>query len=186
MSEYPISPAALAALVSENAIFDTGFLEPDIIRARQVGNVLTLVSYRSPGRTFLRMEGSELALSVPLPGLLLICQADGERRMAASLWAVKGRPCEGDVALFHAPLPNVYPGGSVCFGDVILPALKGTSLKPTWDAILGTPFGSHLVSGKSRKHPEDIRQQLLALEGAKRYPLGDLLPASRTLAEVMP
>ncbi|MCW5845557.1 MAG: hypothetical protein KIT77_30165, partial [Caldilinea sp.] len=31
-------------------------------------------------------------------------------------------------------------------------------------------------TGKSRKHPDDIRKLMLGLEGRRRYPLDDLVP----------
>jgi hypothetical protein len=41
--------------------------------------------------------------------------------------------------------------------------------------------------GKSKSHHSDIRQKLIALEvqGAKRYPTSDLIPARKKLAEVL-
>lgn len=37
--------------------------------------------------------------------------------------------------------------------------------------LLGSPFGDHACSGKSKSHPADIRQKLIALEGQKVRPL---------------
>jgi hypothetical protein len=53
--------------------------------------------------------------------------------------------------------------------------------------LLGSPFGNHAVSGKSRSHRDDIRQKLIQLEarGAKRYPTSDLIAAKKTLAQVI-
>ncbi len=185
-AEYPISPVALAALISEQAAFDTGFISPGIIRVIQAGSRQMLVACQEPQLTHLLLDGSESPLAIPLPGLVLTCQVDGEKRVSASVWAVKGRPTDGEEPLFHAPLPNVYPGGGICFGDVVPGKPGGASPGSLWDAFLGTAFGNHLVSGKSRKHPDDIRQQLLALEGRRRYPIRDLVPTGQTLAGVLP
>ena len=53
--------------------------------------------------------------------------------------------------------------------------------------LLGSPFGNHACSGKSRSHPQDIRTKLIALEAqkARRYPVSDLIPVKKTLAQVL-
>ena len=54
------------------------------------------------------------------------------------------------------------------------------SLADDWRQLLGSTFGSHMVNGKSRQYPDDIRQQFIALDEAQAeiYPLDDLVPAS--------
>jgi len=42
-------------------------------------------------------------------------------------------------------------------------ALAGTTLKDDWAMLLGSPFGDHACSGKSKSHPSDIRKQLIEL-----------------------
>jgi hypothetical protein len=66
-------------------------------------------------------------------------------------------------------------------------ALQGNSLSADWDMLLGSPFGDHAVSGKSKSHPHDIRQKLIDLERRKArvYPKSDLIPVKRTLAQVL-
>jgi hypothetical protein len=66
-------------------------------------------------------------------------------------------------------------------------ALQGNSLAPDWDMLLGSPFGDHACSAKSRSHPQDIRQKLIDLERRKArvYPKSDLIPVKRTLAQVL-
>ena len=66
-------------------------------------------------------------------------------------------------------------------------ALRGVALADDWTMLLGSPFGNHACSGKSRSHPQDIRTKLIALEAqkARRYPVSDLIPAKKTLAQVL-
>jgi hypothetical protein len=65
--------------------------------------------------------------------------------------------------------------------------LAGASLAEDWGQLLGSSFGNHAVSGKSRSHRDDIRQMLIELEAkkSKRYPTSDLIPAGKTLAQVL-
>ncbi len=64
---------------------------------------------------------------------------------------------------------------------------KGNSLAADWDTLLGSRFGDHACTGKSRSHPQDIRQKLIDLEArnARVYPKSDLIPAKRTLAQAL-
>jgi hypothetical protein len=106
------------------------------------------------------------------------------------VYAVKQRPTTLETALFHAPLPNVFNSGSICWGTVQRvsdEALVGASLAEDWQQLLGSPFGNHAVSGKSRAHEDDIRKKLIALEAkkARRYPASDLIPARKTLVQII-
>ena len=90
--------------------------------------------------------------------------------------------------LYHAPLPNVFSSGGICWGSVELVANEtSNSLAADFARLLGTAFNSHGVSGKSKQHPADVRKHLVELEArhAKRYPTADLLPAKRTLKQVV-
>jgi hypothetical protein len=84
----------------------------------------------------------------------------------------------------------VFNAGSICWGSVQRvsnEALAGASLAEDWDQLLGSSFGNHAVSGKSRSHKDDIRQKLLELEAkkARRYPTSDLISARKTLSQAI-
>jgi hypothetical protein len=177
---------ALAAKVT----FDTGLLSSDTLLIRQEGVRKTVVAYRRAQMAGVYLDGSETALRVPLPGLLMIRTTNEDRNPNYAVYAVKRRPAALDAALFHAPLPNVFSSGSICWGTVQRVsdmALSGTSLSEDWALLLGSPFGDHACAGKSRSCPQDIRQQLIQLEakGARRYPTADLIPARKTLAQAL-
>jgi hypothetical protein len=66
-------------------------------------------------------------------------------------------------------------------------ALQSTTLAEDWAVLFGSRFNDHGVGGKSKSHPMDIRQMLIALEArkARAYPKLDLLPVKKTLAQVL-
>jgi hypothetical protein len=189
VSEYPVDPAHVAAALSAKVRFDTGLMSENTLLVRQEGVKRTVVEYRPPGKTGIFLEGAETALRVPLPPLVLIrVTTDGMPQYG--LYAVKKRPSDMDEPLFHAPLPNVFSSGAICWGSVKRvsdTALVGTSLKDDWTMLLGSPFGDHACSGKSIAHPFDIRKQLIELEGRKArvYPKRDLIPIKKTLGQVL-
>ncbi len=188
--EYPVDPAQVALALAAKVCFDTGLLSGSTLLVRHEGVQKTVVEYRAPQKTGLYLEGSESAIRVPLPPLVFIRATTEAGNPQYRLFAVKKRPTALDAPLFHAPLPNVFHTGTICWGSVPLvseEALRGTSLVEDWRVLLGSPFGDHGVGGKSKAHPRDIRQQFIALEGrkARRYPTSDLLPVNRTLAQTL-
>jgi hypothetical protein len=190
VSEYPVDAAQVAVALSAKVRFDTGLLSKNTLLVRQEGVKRTVVEYRPPQKTGLYLDGSETALRVTLPGLLLIRVTAEDKNPQYGVYAVKKRPATLNEPLFHAPLPNVFSSGAICWGSVKRvsdESLAGTSLKDDWAMLLGSPFGDHACSGKSKTHPSDIRKQLIELEAkkARTYPKRDLLPAKKTLGQVL-
>ena len=190
LTEYALDPAQVAVALAAKVTFDTGLLSGDTLLIRTEGVKKTVVEYRKGQKTGVYLEGSETALRIPLPPLLMIRTTSEDRNPNYTVYAVKRKPKSLDVALFQAPLPNVFNSGSICWGTVQRvsdTALSGASLTEDWAMLLGSPFGDHACSGKSKSHRSDIRQKLIELEtnGARRYPTSDLIPANKTLAQVL-
>ncbi len=188
--EYPVDPAQIALALAAKVTFDTGLLGGNTLLVRQDGVKKTVVEYRPPQKTGIYFDDAEAALRVPLPGLVMIRVTASDKAPQYGVYAVKRRPETLDTPLFHAPLPNVFGSGGVCWGTVQRvadEALRGASLRDDWAMLLGSPFGNHACSGKSRSHPQDIRAKLVALEAqkARRYPVSDLIPVRRTLAQAL-
>lgn len=190
LTEYAVDPAQVAVALAAKVTFDTGLLSGDTLLIRTEGVKKTVVEYRKGQKTGVYLEGSETALRIPLPPLLMIRITSEDRNPNYAVYAVKRKPKSLDVALFQAPLPNVFNSGSICWGTVQRvsdTALSGASLVEDWAMLLGSPFGDHACSGKSKSHRNDIRQKLIELEtnGARRYPTSDLIPANKALAQVL-
>jgi PRTRC genetic system protein B len=190
ITEHPVDPAQIAVALAAKVTFDTGLLGGNTLLVRQDGVKRTVVEYRPPQKTGLFFEGSETALRVPLPGLVLVRVTSADDAPHCTVFAVKRRPEKLDTPLFHAPLPNVFGSGAVCWGTVPrvdTDSLRGASLAADWAMLLGSAFGDHALSGKSIRQSSDIRKLLIDLEvkKARRYPTGDLVPVRRTLAQVI-
>jgi hypothetical protein len=190
-TEYPVSPAELGAALAANVTFDTGPLPADTLCVRAIGTQRVIAGFRRPAKTALWLEGSDDPIHVPLPGLILIRTTYANRNPDYALYATGGRerPADYDMPLYRAPLPNVYTDGGICWGTVRRGevALAGPSLAEDWAQLLGSRFGNHGVAGKSRSHPEDIRQMYLELEKrrARVWPGDDLIPANKTLGHAL-
>ncbi|MCC6567522.1 MAG: hypothetical protein IT298_17330 [Chloroflexi bacterium] len=190
VTEYPVDPAQVAVALAAKVSFDTGLLGGNTLLVRQDGVKKTVVEYRPPGKTGLFLDGSDTALRLPLPGLILIRTTAEGKTPQYAVYAVKRRPEARDTPLFHAPLPNVFGSGAICWGTVPrvdATAQRDSSLAADWTMLLGSVFGDHAVGGKSKREPRDIRKLFIDLEArkARRYPTGDLIPVKKTLAQVL-
>jgi hypothetical protein len=190
VTEYAVDPGQIALALAAKITFDTGLLGEETLLVRQDGVKRVVVEYRSARKTGLYLDGSDAALRVPFPPLLLIRTTTENKNPQYQVYTVKARPTTLDTPLFHAPLPNVFNSGSICWGSVQRvtdDVLQGNSLAADWDTLLGSRFGDHACSGKSRSHPQDIRQKLIDLKRRKArvYPKSDLIPIKRTLAQAL-
>jgi hypothetical protein len=148
VTEYAVDPAQVAVALAAKITFDTGLISGDTLLVRQEGVKKTVVEYRKAQLTGVFLDGSETALRVPLPPLLMIRVTNENRSPSYGVYAVKRRPASLDVKLFQTPLPNVFNSGSICWGSVQRvsdTALTGTSLAEDWSQLLGSSFGDHYV-----------------------------------------
>jgi len=130
-TEFPVDPAQIALALAAKVTFDTGLLGGNTLLVRQDGVKRTVIEYRPPQKTGVFLEGSETALRVPLPGLIMIRVTTDDKAPSYGVYAVKKRPENLDAPLFHAPLPNVFSSGAICWGTVQRvdeAAMRSTSL----------------------------------------------------------
>jgi hypothetical protein len=190
VTEYPVDPKQVALALSAKVGFNSGLLSGNSLLVRTAGVKKIVVEFRRGQKTGLWLEGSDNPIRIPLPPLLLIRTTSENKNPHYQVYAVKKRPASLDVELFHAPLPNVYSGGNICWGSVTTvsaEALFGSSLAEDWQHLLGTRFGDHSVSGKSKQFPRDIRKAFIDMEkrNARVYRKSDLIPVKKTLAQVL-
>jgi len=189
-TEYPVDPSQIAQALAEKAQFDTGILSENTICVKVEGVRRLVAAYRPSQRTALLIEGSAEPFRVPLPGLIMIRLLTGGTSVKYWVFAAKKRTLTADTALFHAPTPNVYGEGAVCWGSVpkvSQAALAASDLAEDWALFFGSTFTPHSVHGKSKSEPNDIRRKLAGLDAAKakRYPLFDLVLCNAKLGDIL-
>ena len=96
VSEHPVDPAQVAVALAAKVTFNTGLLSGDTLLVRQEGVKKIVVEYRKSQKTGIYLDGSETALRVPLPGLLMIRTTSEDRNPNYAVYAVKEHP--------HSPL----------------------------------------------------------------------------------
>jgi hypothetical protein len=189
IQEYPVDPQEIATALAATMEFTTGFIPDDIIYHKQVGTKQIVVGYRKQQKTGIWLEGRDDALRIPLPHMVLIRTTIGGSNPDYKLYACVKRPDALTDKLYHAPLPNIFSSGGICWGNISLGASSNSiSLKQDWELLFGTCFGNHACFGKSKKHRQDIRKMLLELNENQRrrvYPRSDLILANTTLAQIL-
>ncbi|MBN2499634.1 MAG: hypothetical protein JXB38_02640 [Anaerolineales bacterium] len=121
-------------------------------------------------------------LPVPLPGLLMNINADGERMVCAIKGSTRPQP---DDPIWYAPLPNLNTSHRVCAagGDQEKLAVAGLfDEQSLWEIYWESTFTAHSVTGKSHRYPDDIRLLLAEIAGQSEFPEADLKPANDSVA----
>jgi PRTRC genetic system protein B len=150
---------------------DSGWLPEGVLRWGSGPAGIFMVKFVPPGKQ--RIHLGTQTIEPPLPALLFA----GVNRIYY-VWALRGKTCDSSAQLFHAPFPNVYSDGRICFGNNRPPQVGEQTFNEAWQLFLTSPFNADMTSGKSQAEPSDVRRQLiqLAVENAKRYPVQDLKP----------
>lgn len=185
-----ISPAQLKAAVDKLDL-DTGWIDPNVrlLRWKLDGKDEITMVYSPPHQDLLRLideEGHLQSYSVPLPGLVFAAKHE-----SYAVWAVKEPPLPGTM-LYHAPFPNIYQDGDVCWGDNPHekpgPAYAQRSLL----MFLHSPFSAHNAADVVSNFRLDVRVMWAALGGARPevkvpgfdgagFPLEELMPTGWTM-----
>jgi PRTRC genetic system protein B len=167
-----LSPTDIAAAFRETPI-DSGWIPPEIVRTGQTTATNFTIGWFPPKKytcPFLAKDNSIIQKTVPLPGLLFA----GKGKDYA-VWATSCRFFP-DKPLYHAPLPNVHSNGAICWGTNRPPECTAQALRQAFLLFIHSPFNRDLITGKSVKHPHDIRKHLTELQNKKSYPTKDLVP----------
>lgn len=186
----PLSPASVRAAFT-HVPTDSGWLPSPVRRWGQTAQGEYVILHfparryrlclvndfadRFPGRRQIEVE-------VPLPLLVFAGQ-----RKTYYVWAMAGDEFRPEAEAFHAPLPNVQPDDSICFGDNHPPAASPAQAMRAWELFIASPFNSHLAGRKSRSFPDDVRVQLLRLADrrARQYPCKDMESTGSTLHQAV-
>lgn len=175
-----LSASAVRAAFSEEPI-DTGWLQPTARRCG-LGKLGEWVMVAHPPQQYnisvlMRENDEPDSFQVPMPRLAFF--GYGQRYY---VWAFKEKELKGETIMFAAPLPNVDPNGTICFGSNAVPDASTRTIDEAWKIFITSPFNEHLIDRKSVAFPDDVRPQLNRLAGEKRrrYPVSDLVSTNRT------
>lgn len=158
---------------------DSGWLGPEIVRWGNGRIGEWLVAFFPPTRHQLELttgtpgeSESTVKIVAPLPGLVMFGGG-----VSYYIWAQKSDHCDPHAELFRCPLPNVYQDAKICWGPFKPPQASPKGIIRAFEIFIGSTFTNHAANGKSKSHPEDVRELLKNLAGGEPqvYPLDDLI-----------
>jgi hypothetical protein len=168
-SKFVTAPDVAAAFSMKE--IDSGWLPAGIVRCGQNAAGPWFV-YSTPAQKVKISLDEGIWITVPAPRLALIGSGN-----TYYLAAIRAKRFEGNVMVYHAPFPNVYADGRICWGTNTPPEAQPENARQAWDLFFESPFNGDLVGQKSNTYSKDVRGQLRELEvrQARNYPGDDLL-----------
>lgn len=171
-----LSPSALREAFIKEPI-DSGFLPANTIKWGISSKGEWLAQFFPPQSyqvTLTNFNNSQVTtLTIPMPALVFVGCSN-----KYWLWAVNKKYFDPTCQLFHVPLPNVMADGEICFGNNFPPSCSSQRIAQAWEIFWYSSFNDHVIQGKSKSYPQDVRLHLLQLHATKvkKYPLKDLVP----------
>jgi len=116
-------------------------------------------------------------LTVPIPRTVLLGVG-----ATYYLWAVQTKVFDPNADAFHAPFPNVYDDGHICWGQNRPGPAAPMSARKVWELFFGSLFNQDLAAGKSQKL-DNACTLLRTLHGQKagKFPNADLVPVNKSI-----
>ncbi len=190
-----LSPAQIGRAFTVKDVFDSGWLETNVIRFAQEKKTHKILSVLPAGRRKIFItdprsareretddestSDSVLELEIPLPTLLLL--GSGQNYY---LWATLDKTVNQKSKISHAPFPNLDSSGGICFGRNTAPECRLDTIESVWRLILDSPFNNHQTANRCRTHETDARKLLFELNGKKTFPKNALIKTEHTVAEL--
>ncbi len=181
-STYPVSIHDVVTACT-SVEMSSGLLPPNTLFWRQQAN-LTMLGIYVPARRW-RVQTDERSYHIHPPPFVFVGHGTSykivaiKKRPALSLSKL---PSGEHHRLYHAPCPNVHASGSICPGNTPFPVCSSKTIETALQLFLeGSAFNADLSGNKCQSHANDVRQLWAKLDGKKRFPLKELLPAQQTL-----
>jgi PRTRC genetic system protein B len=174
LATYPVSVHDVVSACT-NVQLSSGLLPASTLFWKQRANQ-TILGIYVPARCW-KVQTEDRSYHVPMPPFVFVgCGS------SYYVFAIKKRPSNELDQLYHAPCPNVHTHGGICQGNTPFPICSLRNIQTTLTLFLeGSLFNADLSRGKCQSHPEDVRELWAELDGRKRFPLSELVPAQMTL-----
>lgn len=170
---YPVTAASVANAFNLFGA-STGLLPANALFWQSWGGKMRVGMWVAPGTHTLHIRRKTLeTYSVPLPGMVFVGEG-----MQYKIFAAADRPTRPSDRLYHCPLPNVYPGGNICTGDVAFPICSEATIDQAVRLFFESEFNYDLAG-------RGTLEMLKRLRGKRTFPLAELRTFEHTLDEVM-
>lgn len=175
---YPVSVHDVVSACT-NIQLSSGLLPANTLFWKQQANQVMLGIYVPARRWQVRTE--EHGYHIPMPPFVFVGYGT-----AYKLFAVKKRPSNEADPLYYAPCPNIHTTGGICQGNTPFPPCAPHTILQALQLFMeDSLFNADLSRGKCRSHPDDVRRLWAELNGRKRFPLSELVPAQMQLQHLL-
>lgn len=176
---YPVDPDDLAATLGKLPTH-SGLLPPNSLGTGTVNGQRFYVLLVPPRPARLRITGRKQPCPIQTPPL--IWAGCGQDYRVFALPTLD--PPHLHTPLAHAPFPNTYDPGSICWGTTERrPDAATETMLAVLDLYLeGSSFNSHIGQHRSRSKPRNVAARYRTLSVDTSYPLDDLVPAGHELS----
>jgi hypothetical protein len=173
----------------------SGLLPTNTLFWKQRANQAMLGVY-VPARRW-HVQTDDRTYHLPMPPFVFVGSGSSYRMFAVkkrpalststgSAQALSKGPSSEAVSLYHAPCPNVHTTGGICQGNTPFPVCSPQTIQQALQLFLeGSLFNADLSQGKCQSHPDDVRSLWAELNGHKRFPLSELVPAQMRLQTLL-
>jgi PRTRC genetic system protein B len=160
-------------------VYERGLDQWQPIVATPNGDGFYMVSGHRPRCWYVQTE--EQSYHIPMPPFVFVGSGSSYH-----LFAVKKRPSGEQTPLYHAPCPNVHTTGGICQGNTPFPICSPKTIQQALQLFIeGSLFNADLSRGKCQSHPDDVCSLWAELDGRKRFPLSELVPAQMRLQTLL-
>lgn len=186
IQRYPVSLEALAERLGRLSL-NSGILPRDTLAYCRKNGHDVIVRYFKPEIltfAYYTVDDTVTHFTIPTPPLVW-CGDDTEYSLHALNtleWPTY------DTVLYHAPFPNLYTDGTVCWGNTGTPLEASMVAMPLmWIRFIQSGFVDHVVSNRSYRHGDSVVRLWRELHEAQAqtYPLQDLMITERTLGDLI-
>lgn len=170
VTTYPVSVHEVVSACTQVEL-SSGLLPANTLFWKQRASQVMLGVYVPARRWHVQTEDHTYHL--PMPPFIFVGSGSSYR-----VFAVKKRPSSEAAPLYHAPCPNVHTTGGICQGNTPFPVSSPQTIHQALQLFLeGSLFNADLSQSKCQSHPKDVRDLWAELDGRKRFPLSELVPA---------
>lgn len=168
----PVSAVDIAGAVTRELTFASGLLPRNTLWWSQSREGPQIALWRPAKLTRVAIQLDAFKpperYHIPMPGLIFICQS----RRPPTVFAAARRPRDEKETLFHCPTFNVFSDGRVCPGTHDFPAEEEKIPDSFFESLFSQAGDSRR---RSHQYPDDLLKLWEALDGAKKYPMDDLM-----------
>jgi hypothetical protein len=171
VSKFVRSTDVAAAFVGQE--LDTGWLPAGLVRMGYAACGPWFV-YSAPGQKVTTWLGENERVEIPIPRTVLMGAGSNYY-----LFAQRGKHVDVNGALYHAPFPNVYPSGRICWGRNTPGEALAENARRVWDMFFEAPFNGDLCGGKCVSQGSDVRELLRSWKDKNKFPEDELIGGER-------